>query len=127
MPQQLDNLNHTDHAVLIIEDLNAMWFQALVTRFPASLDVRFLAQHILRLGELKATYDFHNSLCEGYTTLVGLVDAEISRRLSGTTAHKDYYCRHIDGRVSRTVMNDKDFVCIAAPKNDEYRLESLSE
>lgn len=79
----------------------------MAARFPASLNVRFLAQHVLRLGELKAIYDWHDSMPHGYETLVSRVDAEISRRLSDTAVNEDYDCQHIDGCVARHGINDK--------------------
>ena len=57
MQDALNGLTRTAHAVLIIEDIDAWWSQALITQFPASLDVRFLAQHIIRLGNLGTRYD----------------------------------------------------------------------
>ena len=63
----IDRFVQKGHAVLIIEDIDAEWYQALAARFPGSLDVRFLAQHVLRQGELRATYDSHEYLRDGYT------------------------------------------------------------
>lgn len=122
---ELDNLDHTEHAVLIIEDFDAVWFRVLATRFSASLDVRFLAQHVLRMGELKATYGGLNSLCDGYRTLVSRVDAEIWRRLSGTTIDRDHHYQHIDGWFSRYGINAGP-VRMTAPEVDGYRLEGFS-
>lgn len=102
---QLSPLDGAGHAVLIIEEFDALWFHALAKQFPASLNVRFLAQHVLRLGELKATCDLHDSLCDGYKTLVSRVDAEISRRLTGPAANRDRHSQHINGSVSRYGIN----------------------
>lgn len=122
----VDQTISKEHAVLMIEDFDAKWFQALATRFPASLDVRFLAQHVLRMGELKASYDLHNSLFDGYKNLVSRVDAEISRRLAGTTADSDRHSRHIDGRVAR-YGHDAGPVHTAASGVDGYRLKQFSK
>jgi hypothetical protein len=121
---ELDNLSHKEHAVLIIEDIDAVCFHALTTRFPASLDVRFLAQHVLRLGELKATYDFYDSLCDEYRTLVSRVDAEIWRRLPDTTVNRDHQCQHIDG-FFRRYGTDIGPLQMTAPEVDGYRLEGF--
>ena len=56
----LDDLNCMEHAVLIIEEMDAVWFHALATRYPESLDLMFLAQHIVRLGAFKDTYERHS-------------------------------------------------------------------
>lgn len=101
MQDALNGLTRTAHAVLIIEDIDAWWSQALITQFPASLDVRFLAQHIIRLGNLGTRYDLRNFQYEEYGMLVSRVDAEISRRLSRATVNRDLYCRHVDGHVAR--------------------------
>jgi hypothetical protein len=122
----LDGLDRTEHTVLIIEDIDAGWFQALATQFPASLDIRFLAQHVLRMGEVKATYDSHDSLRDGYRTLVGRVDAEISRRLPGTTVNSDSHSQHIDGYVARYGI-DSGPVWTTAPGKDGYRWEVFSK
>ena len=100
----IDRFVQKGHAVLIIEDIDAMWYQALAARFPESLDVRFLAQHVLRQGELRATYDYTLPLYDEYRTLVSRVDAEISRRLSGTSVQRDHRSRHIDGQISRYII-----------------------
>ena len=122
---ELDHLLQSDMAVLIIEDIDAYWFQALATRYPASLDVRFVAQHVLRQGGLSATYDSHEHLREAYQTLVSRVDAGISRRQSDTTAYKDLHCRHINGRISRatTEVGPDHVTC---PEMD-YRVEMLTQ
>jgi len=104
LPRQLDYLTQSDIAVLIIEDIDAYWFQALATRYPASLDVRFLAQHALRQGDLEAAYDFPGSLLSGYKLLVSRVDAEISRRQLGTTVYRDPHRRHINRVISGTTI-----------------------
>jgi hypothetical protein len=122
----LHGLDRTDHAVLIVEDIDAGYFQALTTQYPASLDVRFLAQHVLRMGELATTYEFHDSLRDEYRALVSRVDAEISRRLPGTTVDGNSHCRHIDGFVSRYGINSRP-VQTAASGKDGYRLEMFSK
>jgi hypothetical protein len=121
-----DRLTRTDHDVLVIEDIDAERFRALATHFPASLNVRFLAHHVLRLGELKAIYDWHDSMRDGYETLVSRVDAEISRRLSDTAVNKDYDCQHIDGRVARHGINDGS-VQKASPRANGYRWETFTK
>jgi hypothetical protein len=120
----IDRFVQKGHAVLIIEDIDAEWDQALAARFPGSLDVRFLAQHVLRQGELRATYDSHESLRDEYTTLVSRVDAEISRRLSGTAVHRDNRSRHIDGQISRPIVKVGP-VHQTTPKANGYRKEVL--
>jgi hypothetical protein len=121
---ELDNLDHKEHAALIIEDVDAVWFHALATRFPASLNVRFLAQHVLCMGDLKATYDPHGSLRDEYETLIRRVDAEISQRLSGTTVDRDHQCQHIDGWFRRYGTNAGS-IQITALRVDGYRLEGF--
>jgi hypothetical protein len=58
----LDTLDRTEHAVLIIEGMNAWWYHTLATRYHNSLDVKFLAQHVLRLGELEVKYETRGNL-----------------------------------------------------------------
>jgi hypothetical protein len=111
---------------LIIEDIDARWFQTLATLFPTSLDVRFLAQHVLRVGELKATYDSHDSLSDGYRMLVSRVSAEISRRLPVTAVYRDYSCRHIDGYVTKYGINAVPVHTIY-PGEHGYRWEQFSK
>lgn len=88
--RKLVNLDHTEHAVLVIDDINAERFQAPATWFPKSLDVKFLAQHVLRLSELNATYRTHDGLVDECKALAAQVDAELSRRLPPTTARRDF-------------------------------------
>lgn len=101
---KLDNFDHTKHAVLIIEDIDAVWFHALAAPYAESLDVKFLAQHVLRLGELRATYKTHYGLGDGYRALVARVDAELSRRITHTTTVPRHCC-HIDGHVDRSTIH----------------------
>jgi hypothetical protein len=54
--QHIDDLDPQDHAVLIIEDINAEFYHLLCTRYSTSLDAEFLAQHILRLADLKTSF-----------------------------------------------------------------------
>lgn len=124
MRRCIDRFVQKGHAVLIIGDINAEWYHALAARFPKSLDVRFLAQHVLRQGELRAIYDSPESLRDGYKTLVDRVDAEISRRLSGTTVHRDHRSRHIDGQISRSIVNAGP-VHRTTPAANGYRKEVL--
>ena len=111
---------------MIIEDIDAECYQTLATRFPASLDVRFLAQHVLRLGDLKVTYDFNDSLENEYRTLVSRADAEISRRLSDTTVNRDPHRQHIDGRIAKNGINARPVQSIS-PEGYEYRPETFSK
>lgn len=122
----IDRFIEKGHAVLIIEDIDAKWYQALAARFPESLDVRFLAQHVLRQGELRVTYDSHISLGDGYRTLVSQVDAEISRRLAGTSVQRDHRSRHIDGRISKSPISAVRFHR-TDPTADGYRKEVLKQ
>jgi hypothetical protein len=101
---ELDNNNHKEYAALIIEDIDQVYFQALATRFAASLDVRFLAQHVLHLGKLITTSEPHDGLGDLYRALVARVDEELSRRLSPTTFPRD--CCHIDGHIYSSTIYD---------------------
>ena len=120
----LDRLTRKEHAVLIVEDVDASCFQVLVARFPASLDAKFLAQHVLRLGGLKTTYGTHDGLGDEYRALVARVDAELSRRLSRTAARQD--CCHLDGHIYRSMLSNLgssvlDLEIVSA--EDGYRTE----
>jgi hypothetical protein len=97
----LNDLNRTGSAVLIIEDIDAVWYHALAARCPSSLDVKVLAQHILRRGDLRTTYESLDYMGAEYSELVSEVDEEIWRRSSRSSASKNHHGFHIDGLVSR--------------------------
>lgn len=122
----LDHLTRKEHAVLIIEDIDASWFQVLAARFPASLDVRFLAQHVLRQGELKATYFHREFMYDSYRTLVSRVDAKIWRRLPPSCDPRNFRSRHIDGRILRTIAHAGPVQETNVPEH-WYRNETLSK
>lgn len=124
----LDDLGRMDHAVLIIEDIDATWLHTLGTRYPESLDVKFLAQHVLRLGGLEATYDTHNYLGDGYRALVKRVDAQIPRKLPGNTVRDDYRGHHIDVHIYRSSLQKIDIMrsdVESTRAHDGYRTEEL--
>jgi hypothetical protein len=124
----LDTLDRTEHAVLIIEGMNAWWYHTLATRYHNSLDVKFLAQHVLRLGELEVKYETRGNLGVEYMKLVGRVDAEISRRVSGSRVPKDYRSRHMDVYIYPSTEKYLDATGkMITPGVDGYRGETLME
>jgi hypothetical protein len=108
---------------LIIEECDADWFHTLATTFSNLLDVRFVAQHVLRTGEFSVTYQTLKQLEVGYRQLVRRVDAEISRRSLGTAVPGKHRGLHLDGRIIWDQQgHDRDLWPLFSPK-DGYRKE----
>jgi hypothetical protein len=59
--QQIDELDPQDHAALVIEDVDAELYHKLFARYSTSLDAEFLAQHVLRLADLRGTHDIDHA------------------------------------------------------------------
>jgi hypothetical protein len=98
---KVNNLSRTGYAVLVIEDINAVWYHALAARCPSSLDVKVLAQHILRRGDLRTTNESLDYIGAEYSELVSEVGEGIWRRSSRSSVCKNHHGFHIDGLVSR--------------------------
>jgi hypothetical protein len=101
--QHIDDLDPQDHAVLIIEDINAEFYHLLCTRYSTSLDAEFLAQHILRLADLKTSFgpdrDNTHELERAFSELVRDVSAKISRTHLAFSNGRHLRGRHIDGII----------------------------
>lgn len=57
--KRVDQSKSSDHLVLVIEDIDDEWCEALCTRYPKSINRKFLLEHILgfSLGRRELPYD----------------------------------------------------------------------
>ena len=57
--ERVDHSKSADHLVLVIEGIDDEWCEALCTRYPKSINRKFLLEHILgfRLGRRELPYD----------------------------------------------------------------------
>jgi hypothetical protein len=101
--QQIDELDPQDHAALVIEDIDAELYHKLFARYSTSLDAEFLAQHVLRLADLRGTHDIdHACIPEPYNAFFELVTdvrAMLSRTCSGFYRGQHFRGHHIDGEI----------------------------
>jgi hypothetical protein len=97
--QQIDDLDPQDHAVLIIEDINAELYHMLCARYSSSLDAEFLAQHILRLADLNGTFDLDHDVGSAFSKLGSHVRATLSRTYSSRSGGQHLRGHHIGGTM----------------------------
>jgi hypothetical protein len=100
--QQIDDLDGQDHAVLVIEDMNDEMYQLLCARYPGSLAIAFLAQHVLRLADLRCSIDSDDGkmdrLANAYFALVDHIQGMISQKSFGIS-NEHFRGHHIDGSI----------------------------
>jgi hypothetical protein len=126
--QQVTDLDPHDHAVLVVEDINADWYRTLCTRFPGAVDAKFLAQHILRLVDFGRTFARDNQLTDVFGEMMGHVDAAISQKASDNPIDQQYHGHHVDFEIPALRLSN-DHLRLhhrIAPVLRGYRAEAFS-
>jgi hypothetical protein len=102
--QRIDELGAQDHAVLIIEDIDAELYHKLCARFSSSIDAEFLAQHVLRSADLKSTIHSDHRHIEdilfAYEELEKQVRAKFSRTDSASSNRQQRRGHHLHGTIN---------------------------
>jgi hypothetical protein len=102
----IDDLDPQDHAVLIVEDINAELYHTLCARYSSSIDAEFLAQHVLRLADLRGTFNFDNDdFGRAFFKLGSHVRATLSRTYSGPPDGQHLRGHHIFGEIEPQLVS----------------------
>ena len=118
---------------MIIQDIDAEWCHTLATRYPKSLDMKFLAKHVLRLGDIGATYekqngfgDEYSSLHDEYEALIEEVDTNLTQAIMSTKVCEGGRGCHIDGQMYGATSRYLEGMKVLYPIR-RYRTESFME
>lgn len=89
----------SEHAVLIIDDIDDEWCEALCTKYPHAINKKFLLEHILGLESARRAKDIHDSLSfELQPELNEAVDLDTVDRIFPClmNAHEESFGEHVD-------------------------------
>jgi hypothetical protein len=129
--QRIDELGAQDHAVLIIEDIDAEVYHELCARYSSSIDAEFLAQHVLRMIDLESIFHSDHSHMKdiflAYVKLAKRVRARFSRTDPGSSNRQQPRRHHIHGTIE-IHREDTPGVTMSSGNSveDGYRRETLT-
>jgi len=97
--EHIGKMKSSDHGVLVINDVDDEWCEALCTKFPHAINRKFLLEHILGLENVRRTQDVHDQLSlERQLELSEVVDLEPLDRMFPClmNVEKERFGDHID-------------------------------
>jgi hypothetical protein len=89
----------SENAVLVIDDIDDEWCEALCTKYPHAINRKFLLEHILGLESVRRGQDIHDSLSlELQPELSEVVDLDTLDRMFPClmSAYEGSFGEHVD-------------------------------
>lgn len=123
---KIDSSKWSHTGVLIVEDIDEKWCDALRSKYSHSLDLPFLLCHIVRAGDMGAQHDEDSleSYNESYKAFQHNVEKELART-PPSLIRNDQLAIHLDLEAMETFADSVRDTRVSGQTSAPYRIELL--